>query len=86
MSSSSGERWSISAGWVFRGTEYAVCADVRDDLLVVQVEDKLTADRWCGQFDAKREFSVCGSLSVLHATHCSTEVITLHTEWLVEYT
>lgn len=59
MSSSSGERWSISAGWVFRGTEYTVCADVRDDVLVVQVEDKVTADRWRGQFDAKREFRVC---------------------------
>ena len=61
MSSSSGERWSISAGWVFRGTEYTVCADVRDDVLVIQVEDKITADRWRGQFDAKREFclAVC---------------------------
>lgn len=49
------EKWSISAGWVFRGTEYAVCADVRDDMLVVQVEDKVTADRWRGQFDAKRK-------------------------------
>ena len=58
MSSSSGERWSINAGWVFRGTEYAVCADVRDDVLVIQVEDKITADRWRGQFDAKREFSL----------------------------
>ena len=56
MSSSNGERWSISAGWVFRGTEYTVCADVRDDVLVIQVEDKITADRWRGQFDAKREF------------------------------
>ena len=52
------ESWSISAGWVFRGTEYAVCADVRDDVLFVQVEDKLTADRWRGQFDAKRK--LCG--------------------------
>ena len=62
MSSSSGERWSISASWVFRGTEYTVCADVRDDVLVIQVEDKITADRWRGQFDAKREF--CFSLFV----------------------
>ena len=50
------ESWSISSGWVFRGNEYAVCSDVRDDVLFVQVEDKLTADRWRGQFDAKREF------------------------------
>ncbi len=56
MSCCSGERWSISAGWVFRGTEYTVCADVRDDVLMLQVEDKITADRWRGQFDAKREF------------------------------
>ena len=35
-----------------------MCADVRDDVLFVQVEDKLTADRWRGQFDAKRK--LCG--------------------------
>ena len=69
MSSSSDERWSISAGWVFRGTEYTVCADVRDDVLVIQVEDKLTADRWRGQFDAKREFRVYDS-RLIHAIHC----------------
>ena len=41
MSSGNGEKWSISASWVFRGTKYTVCADVRDDMLMVQVKDKL---------------------------------------------
>lgn len=53
------EKWSISAEWTFRGTAYTVCADVRDDVLVVQVEDKLAADRWSGQFDAKRKKCLC---------------------------
>ena len=30
-------------------------ADVTDDVLVVQVEEKLSADQWKGQFTAKRE-------------------------------
>ena len=31
-----------------------VCADVKDDDLVLQVEEILTADRWKGHFEAKR--------------------------------
>ena len=49
------QRWSVSAPWVFRDTEYTVSADVRNDVLVVEVEEKLTSDQWRGQFEAKRE-------------------------------
>ncbi len=55
MSSSQDEdHWSVSAPWVFRNTEYKVSADVREDVLIVQVEDCLAADQWTGQFDTKR--------------------------------
>ena len=54
MATSLEERWSVSAPWVFRNTEYKVSADVREDVLVVQVEDCLAADQWTGSFDAKR--------------------------------
>lgn len=33
-------------------------ADVRNDVLVVEVEEKLTSDQWRGQFEAKRECGV----------------------------
>ena len=52
------QRWSVSAPWVFRDTEYTVSADVRNDVLVVEVEEKLTSDQWRGQFEAKRECGV----------------------------
>lgn len=55
MSSLAADRWSITSPWAFRNTDYKVSADVRDDVLVVQVEDCLTADQWTGHFEAKRE-------------------------------
>ncbi len=54
---SAGDHWSVSAPWVFRDTEYKVAADVREDVLIVQVEDCLAADQWTGHFDSKREIS-----------------------------
>lgn len=53
--------WSVSAPWSFRDTAYAVSADVRNEVLVVQVEEKLTAERWRGQFEAKRQLVVEGT-------------------------
>ncbi len=53
--SPAGDHWSVSAPWVFRNTEYKVAADVREDVLIVQVEDYLAADQWTGHFDSKRE-------------------------------
>ena len=51
----------VSAPWVFRDTEYTVSADVRDDVLLLEVEEKLTADQWSSQFEAKREGGGGGS-------------------------
>ena len=58
------QKWSVAASWVFRDTEYTVSADVQDDVLVVQVEEKLTADQWRGQFEAKREWERANWLNV----------------------
>ena len=33
-------------------------ADVRDDVLIVQVEEKFSADQWKGQFNSKREWKL----------------------------
>ena len=58
MGEESSERWSIELPWVFRDRKYTVSADVRDDVLVVQVTDGLAADRWRGQFEPKRKFTL----------------------------
>lgn len=48
--------WCVSAPWTFRDTENVnVSAELKEGRLVVQVEEKLTADQWRGQFDQKRK-------------------------------
>ena len=49
------DKWSVESSWLFRDKQYIVSADVREDLLVVQVEELVTADRWKGQFEPKRK-------------------------------
>lgn len=44
---------SVSAAYIFRGIEYIVTMNVKNDnVLTVEVEDKLTADQWRADFDA----------------------------------
>ncbi|XP_053405514.1 centrosomal protein CCDC61-like [Mercenaria mercenaria] len=44
---------TVSAAYIFRGIEYIVTMTVKDDsVLMVEVEDKLTADQWRAEFDA----------------------------------
>lgn len=44
---------TVSAAYIFRGTEYIVTMTVKNDtVLTVEVEDKLTADQWRADFDA----------------------------------
>lgn len=59
----------VSAPWVFRDTEYTVSADVRDDVLLLEVEEKLTADQWSGQFEAKREGGRGEGINVWEYSH-----------------
>ena len=49
------DKWSVEAPWMLRGKEYSISADVKENVLIVQVEEQLTADRWRGQFEAKRK-------------------------------
>ena len=49
------EKWSVEAEWVFHSRKYIVSADVRDDILVVQVVDGIAAEKWRGQFEPKRK-------------------------------
>ena len=51
------EEWSIESSWIFRDSNYSVSADVREDVLVLQVEEKLTGNRWRGQFEPKRKYT-----------------------------
>ena len=47
-----GENGSTVATYVFRGIEYVVTVTVEDGRsLLVEVEDRMTADQWCGSFD-----------------------------------
>ena len=73
------QRWSVSAPWVFRDTEYTVSADVRNDVLVVEVEEKLTSDQWRGQFEAKRECGVsiwgCHTLDIREGSIVSMTMV-----------
>jgi coiled-coil domain-containing protein 61 len=44
---------SLSARHIFRGIEYIVSMFVRDEVVVVEAEDRLTADQWRAEFDAR---------------------------------
>lgn len=47
------EDCSTVATYMFRGIEYVVTMNVSDtSSLVVEVEDKLTADQWRGNFES----------------------------------
>ena len=49
--------WSIESTWDFRDNQYTVSADVHQDLLFIQVEERFTANKWRGQFQPKRKSS-----------------------------
>ena len=44
---------SLSARHIFRGIEYVVSMFVRDEVITVEAEDRLTADQWRADFDAR---------------------------------
>jgi len=52
--SSSGMPGHVSRAFVFRDKEYEVTSSVEDGQLLVQVEEKLTADQWKNNFTSKR--------------------------------
>lgn len=44
---------SLSTRHIFRGIEYVVSMFLRGEVVIVEVEDRLTADQWRGEFDAR---------------------------------
>ena len=47
-----GDETTVSAPYIFRGIEYIVTMSVQgNNNLMVEVEDKLTADQWRADFD-----------------------------------
>lgn len=48
------ESGSASGDWKFGQVEYTVCVKDNDAGLLVQVEDKLSADVWKASFASKR--------------------------------
>lgn len=53
----------LQVDYVFRGVEHAVRVVVSGQVLELEVEDRMTADQWRGEFDASCE---CASLGWVH--------------------
>ena len=62
--SSTGLPGRVSRAFVFRDNEYEVTSNVENGQLLVQVEEKLTADQWKNNFAPKRKHLV-GSMNTL---------------------
>ena len=56
--SSTGVPGRVSRTFVFREKEYEVTSSVEDGQLLVQVEEKLTADQWKNNFAPKRNILI----------------------------
>ena len=44
---------SLSTRHIFRGIEYVISMFLRGEVVIVEAEDRLTADQWRGEFDAR---------------------------------
>lgn len=44
---------SLSTRHIFRGIEYIISMFLRGEVVIVEAEDRLTADQWRGEFDAR---------------------------------
>lgn len=47
----------LQVDYVFRGVEHAVRVVVSGQVLELEVEDRMTADQWRGEFDANCEYA-----------------------------
>lgn len=45
----------LQVDYIFRGVEHAVRVVVSGQVLELEVEDRMTADQWRGEFDASCE-------------------------------
>lgn len=55
----------LQVDYIFRGVEHAVRVVVSGQVLELEVEDRLTADQWRGEFDANCECACWGGLPSL---------------------
>lgn len=53
---------SLQVDYVFRGVEHSVRVGVSGQVLELEVEDRMTADQWRGEFDASCEYSCLGGV------------------------
>lgn len=53
----------LQVDYVFRGVEHAVRVMVSGQVLELEVEDRMTADQWRGEFDANCECACLGGLA-----------------------
>lgn len=53
----------LQVDYVFRGVEHAVRVMVSGQVLELEVEDRMTADQWRGEFDASCECAYMGGLA-----------------------
>lgn len=53
----------LQVDYVFRGVEHAVRVVVSGQVLELEVEDRMTADQWRGEFDASCECACLGGLA-----------------------
>lgn len=67
--SSTGLPGRVSRAFVFRENEYEVTSSVEDGQLLVQVEEKLTADQWKNNFAPKRNMLAECMLVLLYASY-----------------
>lgn len=54
---------------VFRGVEFSVKMEVDKGLLIVEISDSMTADRWTGEFDPACKWRIHLSLHITIASH-----------------
>lgn len=52
----------LQVDYMFRGVEHAVRVVVSGQVLELEVEDRMTADQWRGEFDANCECACWGGL------------------------
>ena len=69
--SSAGLPGRVARAFVFRDKEYEVTSSVEDGQLLVQVEEKITADQWKNNFAPKRNTLV----GYVHVFICTVQIL-----------
>ena len=65
---------SLSTRHIFRGIEYIISMFLRGEVVIVEAEDRLTADQWRGEFDARCKFILRKTFSFSYSTYYYIQV------------